>query len=213
MRRYVVVTPCSASSSAIATRRLQRQVDVVAEEEVARLRALAEAREAVAAGLRRLEELAVVVEVEGARHAATSTSSRAAAASARRSASSGVVCDRDDVAAAVAVAAYGADRLADLEVRLRLDDASRCEDGVEVADADTRPVGSGPGDGGEEADRERLGEAGQRELVGDVLAERLANRDLDEVDADGVAHEVRHLAACDARRDLDHGDAAVRARR
>ena len=62
---------------------------------------------------------------------------------------------------------------------------------------------------GEEADRERLREAGKRELVGDLLAERLAQRDLDEVDADRVPHEVGHLPAGDARRHLDHGDAAV----
>ena len=65
----------------------QREVDVVAEEEVSRLRVVAETREAVAAGLRGVEELAVVREVEGAGHASTSTSNRAAAASARRSAS------------------------------------------------------------------------------------------------------------------------------
>ena len=51
---------------------------------------------------------------------------------------------------------------------------------------------------------------GSATLVRDLLPERLAERDLDEVDADRVAHEIRHLAAGDARRDLDDHDAAVR---
>ena len=73
----------------------------------------------------------------------------------------------------------------------------------------TLPVGSGPGCRGEEADRERLLEVRQRELVGDRLAERLPQRDLDEVDADGVPDEVGHLAAGNPRRDLDHEHAVV----
>ena len=64
--------------------------------------------------------------------------------------------------------------------------------------------------GGEEADREGLREARERDLVRDVLAERLPERDLDEIDADGVPHEVGHLAAGDPRGDLDDCDAAVR---
>ena len=56
---------------------------------------------------------------------------------------------------------------------------------------------------GEEPDCERLREPGERDVVGDGLAERLPQRDLDEVDADRVAHEVGHLSARDARRDLD----------
>ena len=47
------------------------------------------------------------------------------------------------------------------------------------------------------------------ELVGDVDAERLPERDLDEVDADGVAREVGHLPAGDPRRDLDDAALAV----
>ena len=62
---------------------------------------------------------------------------------------------------------------------------------------------------GQEADRERLRERGGRELVGNRLAEREAERHLDEVDADGVAHEVGHLPAGDARRDLDDTHRAV----
>ena len=48
-----------------------------------------------------------------------------------------------------------------------------------------------------------------RDLVGDVLAERLPERDFDEVDADRVPHEIRHLPAGNARRHLDDGDASV----
>ena len=135
----------------------------------------------------------------------TSTSSRAAAASARLTASRGIVCDRDDVAAAIAVAAYRADRLADLEVRLGLDDTVGCQDGAEVADPHDASGGQRAGRRREEPDRERLREPRERELVGNVLAESLANRDLDHVDADRVAHEIGHLTAGDARGDLDDG--------
>ena len=73
----------------------------------------------------------------------------------------------------------------------------------------TRPVGSGPGVGGEEADRERLLEQRPRDLVGNGLAEREPQGDVDEVDAGRVADEVGHLAAGDPGRDLDDGDRAV----
>ena len=63
--------------------------------------------------------------------------------------------------------------------------------------------------GGQEADRERLREARPRDLVRDRLAEREPQRDLDEVDARRVPHEIGHLAAGNARRDLDDGDRAV----
>ena len=57
----------------------------------------------------------------------------------------GRVGDRDDVAAAVAVAAHGADRLADLKVGVRLDDALGGENRVELADARRRgPWAAGP---------------------------------------------------------------------
>ena len=69
----------------------------------------------------------------------------------------------------------------------------------------TRPDRERPGLGGEEADRERLLEPRQRELVRDGLAERLPERDLDEIDADGVPDEIRHLAARNPRRHLDDG--------
>ena len=48
------------------------------------------------------------------------------------------------------------------------------------------------------------------ELVGHVLAERLPERDLDEVDADRMAHEVGHLPAGDPRCHLDDRHPAVR---
>ncbi len=51
---------------------------------------------------------------------------------------------------------------------------------------------------------------GSGELVLDVLAEGLAKRDLDEVDADRMADEVGHLAAGDACGDLDDHDPTVR---
>src|SRR5207244_12375713 len=49
-------------------RRVEREVDVVAQEEVARLRGVVEANKAKAAGLRRPEQLDVVIEVEGTSH-------------------------------------------------------------------------------------------------------------------------------------------------
>ena len=67
--------------------------------------------------------------------ASTSTSSRVAAASARLESLLGRVGDGDDVAAAVAVATDGTDRLADLQVRVRLNDALGREHGIEAADA------------------------------------------------------------------------------
>ena len=196
------------------TRRVEREVDVVAEEDVAALGLAFEEAEAVAAGLRRLEDLGVVSQLEVAAHAAasTSTSSSAAACSARCSASSDESADRDHVAAPIAVAAHRADRLAELEVGVGLDDAVGSEDAVEAADSRHAAGRERAGARGEEADRERLPEARQGHLVGDVLPERLPQRDLDEVDADGVADEVGHLAAGDARRHLDDRDRAVRRR-
>ena len=189
--------------------RVQREVDVVTEEEVARLGAVTETGEPVAAGLRGFEQLPVVIELERARHAATSTSSRAAAASARRTASSGIVRDRDDVAAAIAIPAHRADRLADLQVRLGLDDPVRGEDRPEIADPHDATGGQRAGRGRQEPDRERLRELRERELVGNVFAESLANRDLDHVDADRMAHEVGHLTAGDPGGDLDDGDPPI----
>ena len=66
---------------------LERQIHVVSQQHVARPRIAVEEREPVAARPRRLDELAVVVEVERAGHASTSTSTSRAAASARSSAS------------------------------------------------------------------------------------------------------------------------------
>ena len=54
---------------------------------------------------------------------------------------------------------------------------------------------------------------GRHELVGQLLAERHAQLHLDQVDADRVPHEVGHLPAGDARGALDDDDAAVRRRR
>ena len=66
--------------------RVEREVDVVAEEQVAGKRRAVERREPVPAGLRRVEQLAVVRQVERAGHS-TTTSTSCAAASARSSAS------------------------------------------------------------------------------------------------------------------------------
>ena len=73
----------------------------------------------------------------------------------------------------------------------------------------TVPVGSGPGD----AVRKRIASGwenrGSATSSGRRLAEGEAQRELDEVDADGVADEVGHLAAGDPRGNLDDRDAAV----
>ena len=50
---------------------------------------------------------------------------------------------------------------------------------------------------------------GSAHVVGHVLAECLQQCDLDEIHADGVAHEIGHLAAGNPGGDLDDGDAAV----
>ena len=65
-------------------RGVQRQVDVVAEEQVAGLRWRVEGREAVSAGAGGGEELAVVVEREGAGHACPRTQWNVASASGSR---------------------------------------------------------------------------------------------------------------------------------
>ena len=76
----------------------------------------------------------------------------------------------------------------------------------------TFPAGSGPGSAVKKriATGWRFFGAASSSVHG--LAER-AQRDLDEVDADGVLHEIGHLAAGDPRRHLDDGDATVRERR
>src|SRR5207247_422959 len=60
-----------------------------------------------------------------------------------------------------------------------------------------------------EPDRERLGETGEGDIVRHRLAERLADGDLDQVDPDGVLHEIGHLTAGDPSRDFHHLDATV----
>ena len=65
---------------------------------------------------------------------------------------------------------------------------------------------------GEEADRDRLRETRQRDLVGHVLAERDPKRHVDEVDADRVADELRELRGRRARCRSDHGHLSVRRR-
>ena len=54
-----------------------------------------------------------------------------------------------------------------------------------------------------------MGEPRLGDAVGSRLAEREAERELHEIDADGVANEVGHLAAGDSRGNLDDRDAAV----
>src|SRR5207253_3796180 len=61
-----------------------------------------------------------------------------------------------------------------------------------------------------EAGRGRLPEVRMHELVRQLLAERHPQLHLDEIDADRMTHEIRHLPAGDPRRALDDDDAAVR---
>src|SRR5262249_18512826 len=115
--------------------------------------------------------------------------------------------DRDHVAAAVAVEPDRPDRLADPEGRPGLADAGGGEDLLERADPPDAARRQRPGVGGQEADREWLLEPRHDELVPQLLPEREAELDLDEVDADRVPDEVGHLAAGDPSRTLDHRDA------
>jgi len=112
----------------------------------------------------------------------------------------------------VAIAADGTNRLSELEIRLSLYDAFAPQHRAQVADAQDAPGRKRPRGGSEKADRERLREAWNGKRVGHLLAESLQNCDLDQVDADGVPHEVGHLAARDSRGDLDDGHASVRSR-
>ena len=62
---------------------------------------------------------------------------------------------------------------------------------------------------GQEADRRRPRDARDDEVVGRLLAECLAQCDLDEVDAEGVEGQIGHLPAGDPRGDLDDERPAV----
>ena len=116
---------------------------------------------------------------------------------------------RDHIAAAVAVHAHGPDRLADLQIDVCLDDAGEREHLVERADPLHPPGGERSRLGREEANRERLLELRQHELVGKLVAERHSDLHLDQIDAGRDAHEVGHLAAGDARGTLDDDHPAV----
>jgi hypothetical protein len=113
------------------------------------------------------------------------------------------------VAAAIPVSPDGADGLTELQVRLGLHDPFHGKNGVETADAGDAACWQRPRLSGEEADRKRLRELRQRELVGNVLAQSLQDRDVHHVDADRMPHEVGHLASGDTSRDLDHDYTAV----
>ena len=95
-----------------------------------------EVREAVAAGLRGCDDLAVVREVEARSSSPpTSTVEQPRPPPRRgRAPPTFVSADRDHVAAPVAVEPHGPDRLADLQVRVRLDDALGRQHGLEAAD-------------------------------------------------------------------------------
>ena len=118
-------------------RGVEREVDVVAEKERRPAPAPGEGARSGSRRLRRLEQLSVVLEVEGAGHSvSTSTSSQP-----RGRLGSGERLDRrlgdgDHVAAAVSVEPHGTDRLTHLQVRVGLHDAVGGEHGIEAADAD-----------------------------------------------------------------------------
>jgi hypothetical protein len=102
-------------------RGLEREVDVVPEEEVTRSRLVVEERERVTAVLRGIEQFAVVLEVESAGHSTTTSMSLAAGLGALERLEVRVG-DRDHVAAAVAVEPHGTDRLTRLDEDVRLHD-------------------------------------------------------------------------------------------
>ena len=122
--------------------------------------AAVEAGEAVAAALRRGEQLAVVGEVE----AAHVTRPRRRAARRRLGALERLevrVADRDHVAAAVAVEPHRPDRLAHLRYVSACTTPGKREHLLERADARHLARRQRPGLGGQEADRERLRKRGQ----------------------------------------------------
>src|SRR3982074_437423 len=95
----------------------------------------------------------------------------------------------NDVAARVGTAPHRRDRLAELDVEPRLEDARRAADIVEPVDG---PHGSGRQDAGacrEEANRERPLEARLDELVRYFLAPSLPEGDVDKIDTDAEADE------------------------
>src|SRR5262249_21460548 len=115
----------------------------------------------------------------------------------------------DHVAAAAAAEPTGPYRLTHLEIRICLDDPLARENRIERADAGHTARRERPRLRSQEADRERLREARQRDLVRHLLTERLSQRDLDQIDAHGVTHEVRHLPATDPSSNLDDDHLAV----
>ena len=184
----------------------------MAKEEIAALERCLERREPITAFLRRLEDLAVVLEAERAAHGATSTSSLPAGAPAQWPLARGVR-DGDHVATPVAVTPVrGGSSRRPGGTCPPAHAALRGEHRPEAADAHDLAGRQRPRLCREEADRERLLESGERDLVQHLVAERLAQRDLDEIDSDGVPDEVGHLPSGNARGDLHHRDATVRRR-
>jgi UDP-glucose 4-epimerase len=96
--------------------------------------------------------------------------------------------------------------------RLRLDEAVRREHGAERADANDPAGGQGARVGGEEPDRDRLREAGHRDLVRHRLAEREAEGNVEEVDPDGMADERGERRPRHSRCRADDRDVVARCR-
>ena len=206
----MAAAPASASSSAIAAPRRARGRRRAAAGSSPGLRLAVEEGEPVAAGLRRLEQLPVVVEVERAglhpRSPRTGAApppprARAPARSSGRSRSRSRGGRRRGAPAGSSRPPAGRRRPGRPRERCRT--RSSPLDLRDLADRQR------PRLGGEEADRRRARVARHDELVGHLLAERLPERDLDEVDAERVEGEVGHLPARDARRDLDDERLAV----
>ena len=185
------------------------------------LRRALEEREAVAARPRRLEQLAVVVEVEAQSAASSPTPSRPRPRAARAACLGALAAPRRTCprsrsrsrAGRRRAARAGSSRRPARYVSAWTTPAAR-EHRVERADRDA-PCPSAAARAA--AVRKRIASgcvnARQHELVRHLLAERLPQRDLDEVDADRVADEVGHLAAGDPRRDLDDARPSRRRRR
>ena len=83
------------------------------------------------------------------------------------------------------------------EVEPAIEDIGRASNRVEALDRGHRSERQNSGLGGQEPDRDRAHEARCDELVGHFSAERLRDRELEQIDAGAQADEVRHLAGRD----------------
>lgn len=121
----------------------------------------------------------------------------------RRERRGGVRTRRDDVSASVGVDLNWPDRLALLQVQIRVEHPRSLTNAVKTLNSDHTSRRKDPGLGGEEPDHHRTDLTDLDEVVSDRSAERLTKRDLDHVNPDRVKDEIGHLTGRNPCRHLD----------